>query len=386
MRPKLLFLITEDWYFWSHRLGLARAAQRNCYEVIVATRVNEHAERILTEGFKLIPLRLKRESYSPLEEIAAIRQLRRIYKTEQPDIVHHVALKPLLYGSFAALPLKKVRVLNALAGQGYLSTSSSLKARVLRFGIWNALRFLMKRPRNWALVQNDHDRDFLIQQIGMPPEKVFLVRGSGVDIDLFRPSPEPEGIPVVLLASRMLWNKGVREFVEAAQLLHQRGLAARFILVGRTDPSSPAAIPEEQLLRWQSTGLVEWWRHQDDMPATLAQANLVCLPSYAEGVPKILLEAAATARAIVTTDVPGCREVVDYGVNGLLVPPRNSEALAQAIAELLSDPVRRREMGHRGREICETYFSERLVIDSILQIYRDISGSAVQPSRTEAMV
>lgn len=373
MSLKLLFLVTEDWYFWSHRLPIARAALRNGYEVVVATRVGACGQKIRDEGFRLIPLQLGRESYAPWNELHAIRELLSIYRREQPDIVHHVALKPILYGSIAALRRRDIRVINALAGLGYLVASSSVKARLLSRLVWGSFRFLLGRANSRVLLQNEEDRQFAVTKLRVPKGKTTVIRGSGVDMELFHPVPEPLGVPVVLLSSRMLWNKGIAEFVDAAQRLRNQGLEARFVIAGDTDTSSPSGIPHRQLEAWQASGAVEWWGHRNDMIATLREANLICLPSHGgEGVPKALIEAAASGRAIVTTDVPGCRDIVRQGINGILVAPKDSVGLAHAIGELLKDPARRRDMALRSREIAVSEFSEETVIEQTLALYRDV--------------
>jgi glycosyltransferase involved in cell wall biosynthesis len=380
MRPRLLLLITEDRFLWSHRLPIARAALQDGYEVIIATRVDGDAQRIRDEGFRLIPLHLARESYSLLNEFRAIRELREVYRAERPDIVHHIALKPVLYGSIAALGRNEIRVINALTGLGYLVTSSSLKARVLRVPIWNALRFLLNRPNHQVLLQNQEDKQLLVTKLKVCPERITIIQGSGVDMNLFRSAPEPVGTPIVLLASRMLWIKGITEFVAAADLLKRKGITARFVLAGDTDPNSPSAIPRQQLLNWQISGTVEWWGHQQEMPEIFRQVDLVCLPSQGgEGVPKVLIEAAASGRAIVTTDVPGCRDIVRQGINGILVPPRNAAALAEAIADMLKNPAIRLQMANRGREIAISEFSEDVVINQTLALYRELLRSNPQP-------
>lgn len=371
-RPKLLFLITEDWYFWSHRLPIARAALREGYEIVVATRVIRHGQKICDEGFRLIPLQLDRASYSPLKEARAILEIRRLYRREKPDIVHHVAMKPVLYGSQAALGMKNTQVINAFAGLGYLSEASSAKAWFLRRFIWNSFRFLLTRRNSHVLLQNQEDREFVTAKLRVSATKANIIRGAGVDVNLYRPTPEPEGVPVVLLPSRLLWNKGISEFVEAASLLKGKGLSARFVLAGDSDSASPSAIPRRQLLEWKASGGVELWGHRNDMPQVIAQANLVCLPSYREGVPKSLLEAAASGRAIVATDVPGCRDIVRQGINGILVPPKDPTGLAHAIEELLKDPIRRYEMGRQGREIAVREFSEKTVVQQTLELYRKL--------------
>jgi glycosyltransferase involved in cell wall biosynthesis len=375
MPRKLLLLITEDRFLWSHRLPIARAALQAGYEVIIATRVVGDAQRIRNEGFRLIPLRLDRESYAPLNEMRAIQELRQIYATEKPDIVHHVALKPVLYGSVAALGKKNIKVVNALTGLGYLATASSLKARFLRMPIWNSLRFLLNRPNCKVLLQNQEDKQLLVSRLKVSPEKITIIRGSGVDMRLFRPSPEPAGIPVILLASRMLWIKGVVEFVQAAKLIRKKGLQVRFVLAGDTDLRSPSCIPREQLVEWQASGAVEWWGHQPDLSQTFRQAHIVCLPSHGgEGVPKVLIEAAASGRAIVTTDVPGCRDIVRQGVSGILVPPRDAVFLAKAFLELLENPSLREQMAKRGREIAANEFSEEMVVCETIALYRELSN------------
>ena len=375
-RPKLLFLVHEDRFFWSHRLAVGRAALRAGYEVIVATRVLGDAQKFHDEGFRLISWRLIRESYSPIAELRAIRQMRQIYLSEKPDIVHHVALKPVLYGSISAMGRKDIRAVNALTGLGYLVASSSLKASFLRFFIWNAFRFFLNRQNQRVLVENQDDKQLLIRKIKVLAENINLIPGSGVDLSCFEPTPEPSGTPVVLLASRMLWMKGIQEFVEAAGLLQSKGVKARFVLAGDTDLSNPTGVPRQQLVEWQRSGIVEWWGHQQEMPPIFNQANVVCLPSHGgEGVPTVLMEAAASGRPIVTTEVPGCRDIVRHGINGILVPPKNSVALAKAIEELLEDPAMRRQMATRGREIAAQEFSQELIAKQILAIYQELLRS-----------
>jgi glycosyltransferase involved in cell wall biosynthesis len=372
-RPKLLLVFADDRFFWSHRLPLARAALRCGYEVTIATGVYNHAQQIQDEGFRLIALELIRKNRSLWKEWKSIRQLRRIYRTEQPDIVHHVAIKPVLFGSLASLGLPEVRTINALTGLGYLVASPSRKAAFLRLMIWRAFRFLLNRPNKRVLVENQDDKHLLVTNLKISPGNITVTRGSGVDIDLFQPAPEPAGPPVATLASRMLWIKGVEEFVEAAKLLRAKGVAARFVLAGDTDLNNPTCVPRRQLLDWQNSGIVEWWGHQQDMPNLFKHANLVCLPSHGgEGVPKVLMEAAACGRAIVTTDVPGCREIVRQGVNGFIVPPKNVPLLASAMEHLLNDSAIRRQMAARSREIAVDEFSEGAVVRQTLALYSEL--------------
>lgn len=370
-RPKLLFLVTEDWYFCSHRLPLACAARDAGFEVSVATRIRAHGEKITAAGLHLIPLGLQRSGRNPWRELAAIGEIARIYRRIAPDIVHHVAMKPVLYGSLAAKLAGVPAVVNALAGMGYVFTSSKPSAKLLRPLITLALRFLLKNGR--VILQNPDDRAALIAAGVLKEEQVRLIRGSGVDTAVFQFSPEPDKAPpLVVLPARMLWDKGVGEFVAAAQILKQDGVNARFALAGERDPDNPADIPLAQLQAWHESGNVEWLGKQEDMQSLLAQANIVCLPSYREGLPKALLEAASCGRAIVATDVPGCREAVHHHENGLLVPARNAAALAAALRLLIENPSLRRQFGLRGREMAEQEFSVEKVIAETLALYREL--------------
>lgn len=375
-RRKILFLIAEDWYFWSHRLELARRARDDGYEVVLATHVDRHGERIRREGFKLVPLALRRASYNPLREIWTILQLVRIYKKERPDLAHHVALKPILYGSLAAMTVRGCRVVNAIAGLGHLSTSEKRRTARLRSAIWAMFRRLFRNGNTVVLVQNDDDRRTVEQSMRVRESRVRKIAGTGVDLEWYRPLPARGGIPIVMLPSRILWNKGIGEFVEAASELRARGLKARFVLVGRTDRGSPAAVPVAQLTRWAEEGYIEWWGHQEDMRDTLQQAAIVCLPSYREGFPRVLMEAAACGRPLIATDVPGCNAVVRDGLNGILVPARSPEALAEAIETLLTRPVVREAMGASARELAEQEFGVERLARETLELYREMLSAS----------
>jgi len=375
-RRKILFLIAEDWYFWSHRLELARRARDDGYEVVLATHVDRHGERIRREGFKLVPLALRRASYNPLREIWTILQLVRIYKKERPDLAHHVALKPILYGSLAAMTVRGCRVVNAIARLGHLSTSEKRRTARLRSAIWAMFRRLFRNGNTVVLVQNDDDRRTVEQSMRVRESRVRKIAGTGVDLEWYRPLPARGGIPIVMLPSRILWNKGIGEFVEAASELRARGLKARFVLVGRTDRGSPAAVPVAQLTRWAEEGYIEWWGHQEDMRDTLQQAAIVCLPSYREGFPRVLMEAAACGRPLIATDVPGCNAVVRDGLNGILVPARSPEALAEAIETLLTRPVVREAMGASARELAEQEFGVERLARETLELYREMLSAS----------
>lgn len=369
---KLLFLITEDWYFCSHRLPLAMAAKEAGFDVSILTRVKKHGEMIKNAGLELIPISLERRGRNPVSEGGFIRKLVSIYRREKPDIVHHVAMKPVLYGSIAARLAGCNNVINAMAGMGYVFTSSQAKARILRPIVSMAYQLLLNRPGYRLILQNYDDVEFFTKSRLFDPRKIALIRGSGVDTTQFTHRPEPSGRLTVVLASRLLYDKGVREFAEAAQQLHDAGIDARFVLVGASDHENPASITKDQIDRWIKSGSIEWWGYRNDMPAVFEQAHIICLPSYREGLPKVLLEAAACVKPIVATDVPGCREIVRHNKNGLLVPPKNSSALAEALKTLIQNPEMRRHMGVEGRKIVQQEFSQEIVIEQTLSLYQQM--------------
>lgn len=364
---KLLYFVSEDWYFCSHRLPLAVAARDAGYEVVVVTQVREHGEVIRAAGLKLVPFEMSRRSMNPFGELSTAARLVAVYRREKPDLVHHVAMKPVLYGSLAARLAGVSLVVNALAGLGWLFISASRRAKLLRGPVATALRAALRK--SVTVVQNPDDQSALVR-LGVPREGIRLVRGSGVDTNVYSPSDEERGIPLVVLPSRLLWDKGVGEFVAAAEQLRAEGIAARFALIGAPDPMNPASVPDEQLRVWQTAGVVELWGRRDDMPEVYRQAHVVCLPSYREGLPKSLLEAAACSRAIVTTDTPGCREIVRDGDNGLLIPVKDAHALADALRRLIMDGALRQRMGERSRQIAVGEFALERVIAATLDIYR----------------
>lgn len=370
MSKRLLYFVTEDWYFCSHRLPLAVAARDAGFDVTVVTRVREHGEFIRAAGLSLMPFEIARSGMNPLREIATLWRLISLYRRVKPDVVHHVAIKPVLYGSIAACLARVPGVINALAGMGWLFTSVGSGARLIKLGVRVALRRSL--AHGIALVQNPDDAELLVR-LGVPRGNVRRVAGSGVDLARFRPAAEPGGIPVIVLPARLLWDKGVGEFVEAARMLRSRGVDAHFVLVGEPDPANPASISTEQVAEWVRDGVVKHVGWLNDMPSVFAQAHIVCLPSYREGLPKSLIEAAASGRPIVTTNVPGCREVVEEGVQGLCVPPRDANALADALAKLIADPTLRARMGEAARKRAEMEFGLDAVIDQTLALYREVS-------------
>ena len=365
---RVLFLSSTDWYLYNFRLDLARAVRDAGHEVVFVAPEGEFASRIEADGFAFRPITMSRRGVNPFGEIAAIRRLTEVYREIQPDLAHHFTLKAVVQGSLAARRAGVQRVVNAVAGLGYVFTDPGLRARAIRLGLVPALRVALRGTE--TIYQNPDDQALLVRARAADPARSHLIRGSGVDVSRFSPTPEAEGPPLVVLASRMLWGKGVGDFAEAARLVREAIPDARLALVGPTDEGNPGAVPEAQLREWVSAGHVEWWGFRDDMEAILASAHVVCLPSrYGEGVPRILIEAAATGRALVATDIAGCREIVRDGETGRLVPHSDPLALADALVGLLRDPDARRRMGAQARDLAVREFSAREVIARTMGVY-----------------
>ncbi len=368
-RPHILFVVTEDWYFVSHRLALGRAAVSAGYRVTVATRVNQDAATIRAAGIDVVPFPIDRAALNPLRELVTIVRFARLYLTIRPDIVHHVAMKPVIYGSLAAWLTGPRRVVNALPGLGFLYTASGRRTRLIKSVVKRVLRVALRGRRRILILQNEDDRALFLRDglIGAPAVRV--IPGVGVDPDAFATGPKETEPCLVVLPARLLRDKGVTEFVEAARALKAAGVAARFALVGSPDPGNPNSIPQATVELWEREGAVECWGWRTDMARIFATADIVCLPSYREGMPKALLEAAAAGCAIVTTDTPGCRAVVTDGETGFLVPPRDATALAAALRRLIEDPPMRMRFGAASRRRAETEFHETRAIAATLEVY-----------------
>lgn len=366
----ILFVHNAPDTFLSHRLPLALAAQQVGFDVHVATTDGPAAAQLKSSGFTVHALRLDRSGTNLAKEFSTILAMFRLYRQLRPDIVHHTTIKPVLYGSIIARMVRVPNVVNAITGLGYVFVTSGLKVFILRGFVQRAYRVALANRNSAVIFQNSDDLERFIRQKLVDQRRTTLIRGSGVDLNQFAPAPPLEGPPTVLLASRMLWDKGVGEFVSAAAKLRARNIKAKFVLAGDSDPGNRRSIPESQLKAWHESGVVEWWGHRPDMPAVFQQCHIVCLPSsYGEGVPKVLIEAAASGRPIVTTKVPGCHEIVKDGWNGVLVSARDPDALADAIQSLIEDPALGRTMGRNGRELVEAEFSVEHVVARTLDIY-----------------
>ena len=367
MTQKILYLVSEDWYFVSHRLPMARAARNAGYDVHVATRIGACATQIEGEAFRLHPIQWRRGSMNPFRFLRAIMETRRLYRKIQPDLAHHVALVPTAVGSAAALGLPMVR-LNALAGLGFVFTSETAKARLVRWIANPLLGWLLKRPNSAVLVQNLDDRS-MVAQLGVPQERIALIPGSGVDVDVLTPLPEPDGPFTIGFVGRLLDDKGVRTLVRAHEMLAERGLTIRTLLAGAPDPSNPASIPDHVLAGWRNRPNLVLLGHVDDVRTVWAQAHVGVLPSRREGLPKSLLEAAAFGRPLIATDVPGCREIARPGHNALLVAPDDPAAFADAIETLMKDRDLRLRFGRASRQLVIDEFSSTRIGNEIVALY-----------------
>ncbi len=371
---RLLYFISEDWYFCTHRLSLAKSAVSEGYEVFLITCVSHYQKQIEASGIKVIPLKYFNRSGGNLKnQILSLKELLTIYKTVKPDLVHHVAMKPVLYGSLIAWLSKTSRVVNAFGGLGYLFTHNSLKIRLLRVIIQTILKFFLNRSNSRLILQNLDDAKVLLDHKIIEKRYLKIIKGVGVNPDIFSYQEEPKIIkekgPIISLVSRMLKDKGILELIEAIKILKSRALNAQFHFWGDIDFLNPSSITKQELNNWQQEGLITWHGATQEISSVYQKSNLIVLPSYREGLPKTLLEAASCGRAIVTTDVPGCREVVQHGQNGLLVPSKNVLALAEAIEYLVKNATLRKKMGKQGREFIEHNFTEEKIIRQTLQLY-----------------
>lgn len=368
-RPLLLLVVNVDWFFMSHRLPVALAALEAGYEVHVATALTTHRASMEAQGLVVHPLGLHRSDASPAGAWRLFRELRALFRQLRPDLVHLVTIKPVVFGGIAARLAGVNAVVAAVSGLGFVFVAKGWRAAARRLAVATLYRWALGGNNLKIIFQNPDDRDSLLRLTGLPAGKVEMIRGSGVDLAAYAPSPMPPGRPVVLMAARLLADKGAREFVEAARLLKGRGSDARFVLAGAPDPSNPSSIPDEEIQQWRADGAVELPGHQEAMVPVLSAASIVVLPSYREGLPKVLIEAAACGRPVVTTDVPGCRDAIEAGTTGLLVPPGDARALADTVEQLIAQPARLEAMGSAGRRLAEQEFGVETVCRRHLAIY-----------------
>jgi len=376
LNKKLMFVVNVDWFFISHRLPIALAARDAGYEVHVAAGITDRLAELERHGFIVHPLNIVRGATGFGSNLASLLEIYSLFRRLRPDIAHLVTIKPVLLGGIAARMARITGVLAAISGLGFVFVARGWR-HAFRQAIVGRLYSLALGARNQIVVfQNLDDLNRVSDFARLPRRNAALIRGSGVSLDSYVNTPMPEGVPLVMMAARLLSDKGVWEFVDAARMLQDQGVPARFCLVGSIDADNPSSLTTGDFEKIRAAGHIELWGQRDDMASILSKATIVVLPSYREGLPKVLIEAAACGRAVVTTDVPGCRDAITPGVTGLLVPDRDAQALAVAIRSLLDDPHLCEEMGKAGRALAEREFDIRSVVDAHLRIYGELLADA----------
>jgi len=372
----LLMIVNDAAFFISHRLPVADAARSAGYTVLIATMPGAKVADIQSKGFEHYVLPLSRSGKNIFSEIRAFCSLVRLLWRVKPDLLHLVTIKPVLYGGLAARLAPVGGVVSAVSGLGFVFMSSGRKATLVRNVISTMYRLAFGKKNLRVIFQNPDDRDVLLSARALDKWKAKTIRGSGVDLSLYQALPEPAGLPVVCFAARLLRDKGVCEYVDAVRLLRGRGVQAAFRLVGDPDPGNPTSISVEEIETWRQEGLMEVLGFRKDIAGLFADSHLVVLPSYREGLPKVLVEAAACARAVVTTDVPGCRDAIDPGETGLLVPVKDVTALADAMQKLIDDGALRQKMGAAGRALAEREFAIEKISQQHLDIYAELERNS----------
>ena len=383
-RRRLLYVVNNPAFFLSHRLPIALAAKDAGYEVHVATMAGAASADIVSHGLRHHEIPMSRSGKNPLQEAATLVALWRLFRKIQPDVVHAVTIKPVLYGGIAARVAGVPSYVAAVSGLGFIFMRERQGFDFLRWAALKLYRLALGHRNSRVIFQNTNDRDVLLRAGAVRQQQIELIRGSGVDLERFVPVPEPEGSVIAVMVARLLTDKGVREFVEAARMVSARRDGIRWVLAGALDSGNPAAITAQELQAWQSEGLIDYVGEQTDVAGLYARSHIAVLPSYREGLPKSLIEAAACGRAVVTTDVPGCRDAIEANRTGLLVPPRDAAALASAVQHLADDAVLRRQFGEEGRRLAERAFDIRQVVQRHLEIYSVLVDTAGADRRFEA--
>lgn len=375
MAQKCLLFANTEWYLYNFRLALAKAIREAGFEVVFVSPYGPFGARLQAEGFRWFPVYMDRRSLNPWSETKLILDLVSLYKRERPDLVHHFTLKSVVYGSIAARLAGIQNRVNAVTGLGHVFTSKSIRASLVRPVLRLLLRSVLGGASCRLIVQNEDDYAFFREEGLIAPDRIRLIRSSGVNTSKFGDNSRKlnfDSTFKVLLATRLLWDKGVGEYVEAARILKHENRHIQFLMAGAPDEGNPASVPNGVINEWVRDGIVDMLGHVDDMPALLRSVDLVVLPSYREGVPRILVEAASCGLPIVATDVPGCREIVVHNVNGLLVPAKDSTKLTEAIKYLADNTDECARLGLAGRKKVLAEFDEELVIRETFGVYREL--------------
>lgn len=372
--PRLLFVVNNPAFFLSHRLPLALAAAKQGFDVHVATMAGPSVPVIVGHGLKHHVIPMSRSGKNPLTELYSVYSLWRLFRYLRPSLVHTVTIKPVLYGGIAARLAGVPAYVAAVSGLGYVFMRRSQKLDVVRWAVTTLYRFALGHKNSRVIFQNTSDRDVLLKAGVLHADQVVLIRGSGVSLQEFQVVPEPAGPPIAIMVSRLLVDKGVKEFVEAARLSQGHPSGLRWLLVGSPDRGNPATITDGELQNWQREGWIESLGERSDIAALYQQSHIAVLPSYREGLPKSLIEAAACGRAVVTTDAPGCRDAIEPNVTGLMVTPRNAQALAGAVLQLAEDAELRQRLGAAGRQLAEAEFDIDKIVNKHMALYQALTG------------
>lgn len=369
---KIILLANTDWYLYNYQLNLAQKIIDDGHEVILISPPGKFGRILMNSGLNWRPFPLSRRGLNPISETGSIMKLTNLYRQIKPDITHHFTAKCILYGSFAAKMSRVPQIINAVTGRGYIYSHNDWSTAAARKIISPIFKLALYGTE--VIFQNEEDRNFFLGKKIINEDHAHLIPGSGVDVDKFQVSPFPSGKPIILMPSRMLWSKGVNEFITAASIFKKNGVDALFVLVGEPDPGNPDSIPVNQLEEWDRLENVEWWGWQDDMVKVFQKSTVVCLPSYyGEGLPKSLIEGASSGRPLVATDIPGCREVIRQGINGYLVPIKDGDSLAEAIEKIITDKHLAKQMGRNSRKIVECRYSTEIINNATISIYNKYS-------------
>ncbi|HEY8270499.1 MAG TPA: glycosyltransferase family 4 protein [Pseudobdellovibrionaceae bacterium] len=369
---KIILAVNTLGSFISHRRGLyLKLKESHDVRVILPTSETKNSTQKEIPEAQLLNIPMSRKGVNPLTELGSIVAYYQQYRKNTPDLVHHFTIKPVIYGTLAARLAGVPKIVNSITGLGFVFTSNSLKAKILGVLVKNLYRFCFSSPKVRVIFQNTDDRDFFVQQRIIQEDRCFLVEGSGVDVHKFTPSPNSDSVmgPKILLASRLLIEKGIFEFIEALKLLKRKNLQFEVVIAGDIDPGNPGSISESQFNEWKRSGIANFLGFQKDMVSILKSIDIACLPSYREGLPMALLEAMAAGKPLVTTEAPGCRSTVREQKNGFLVPIKDPQALAKALEKLISNPALREQMGEESRRISVELFSTEKITSEIIKIY-----------------
>jgi glycosyltransferase involved in cell wall biosynthesis len=368
---KILLISNTDWYLHHFRLPLANTLRDQGFEVVFVSPPGKYAPMIKSLGFRWVGWRLGRRTLTPWSELSSTIELARILRREHPDLIHNHTIKPVIYGSLATRLAGCDKVVNSITGRGFIFVNQATRTRLLKLLVRIMYRIALNHAGFVTIFENETDREYFNKEKIIKSRNTYLIPGMGVDTDYFKPVPEPEGITIILYSGRLLWDKGVGTLVDAAHLLHQR-TPVRVALVGQPDPGNPTSIPESTIRNWVSVGLVEWWGWREDMNIVYQSSHIVTLPSMGEGIPTSLLEAAACGKPLVASDVPGCRDVVQHNINGILVPAGDPAALAGALYQLVSKPELRGKMGLVGRQFVLQHFTTSIINSQTIAVYQEM--------------